>query len=76
MSKNLNDLNDLLFAQLERLSDPELEGDRLEAEINRTESICKISGQIIGSANTVLNAMKLKDNAMDATLKLPPVISG
>ena len=76
MSKNLNDLNDLLFAQLERLSNPELEGDKLDAEVQRTELMCKVSGQIIGSANTVLNALKLKDNAMDATLKLPPVIEG
>lgn len=76
MAKNLSNLNDLLFAQLERLSNPDLEGEKLDAEIQRTESICKISGQIIGSANTVLNAMKLKDNAMDATLKLPPVLEG
>lgn len=74
--KNLSDLNDMLFAQLERLSNPELEGDKLDAEVQRTELMCKVSGQIIGSANTVLSALKFKDQAMDAALKLPPVIEG
>ena len=76
MSKNLNDLKDLLFVQLERISNPELKGDELDAEIKRAETACKISGQIIGSANTQLSALKFMDNAMDANLKLPPVISG
>lgn len=74
MSKNFADLNEILFKQLERVSDPQLKGDMLDAEIKRTEAVCKISGQVIGSANTVLSAMRLKDNAMDATLKLPAFI--
>lgn len=72
--KNLNDLNNLLFKQLERLSDPELEDERLTAEIQRTEAVVKMSSQIIGNANTMLNALKLKNEAMDATLQLPPML--
>ena len=74
VAKNLSDLNEILFRQLERLSDPELTGEALDAEISRTEAITKVSGQFINSANTTLNALKLKNDTMDATLKLPPVL--
>lgn len=76
MTKCLSDLNEILFNQLERLSDPELTGEALEAEIDRTEAITKVAGQFINSANTTLNALKLKNEAMDATLKLPAVLGG
>ena len=76
MAKNLTDLNEILFNQLERLSDPALDGDALEAEIKRTEAVTKVAGQFISSANTTLNALKLQNDAMDATLKLPPVLGG
>ena len=45
-------------------------------EINRTEAITKVAGQFISSANTTLNAIKLQNEAMDATLKLPEVLGG
>ncbi len=76
MAKNLADLNEILFAQLDRLSNPELKGDELTAEINRTEAITKVAGQFINSANTTLNALKLQNEAVDATLKLPSVLRG
>lgn len=76
MSKNLSDLNNILFNQLERLSAPDLEGEKLNEEIQRTEAVVKVSGQIIGNANVVLQALKLKDNAMDAGLKLPELLQG
>lgn len=76
MSKNLSDLNNILFNQLERLSNPDLEGEKLNEEIQRTEAVVKVSGQIIGNANIVLQALKLKDNTMDAGLKLPELLQG
>lgn len=76
MAKNLSDLNNLLFEQLERLSDPNIEGEQLDSEIKRTEAVVKVSGQIIGNANIVLQALKLKDNTMDAGLKLPELLQG
>ncbi len=33
MAKNLSDLNSILFNQLERLSNPDLEGEKLNEEI-------------------------------------------
>lgn len=76
MSKNLSDLNNILFNQLERLSNPDLEGEKLNEEIQRTEAVVKVSGQIIGNANIVLQALKLKDNSMEAGLKLPELLQG
>lgn len=74
--KNLNDLNRLLFDQLERLSVPGLKGDELMDEIQRTEAVTKVSGQIIGNANTLLKALQLKENAMDTNMQLPELIVG
>lgn len=53
------DLNTVLFAQLERLSNPELKGGDLEAEIQKAEAIEKISEQVIKNNNMRLSAAKL-----------------
>ena len=53
------DLNTVLFAQLERLSDPSLKGGEREAEIQKAEAIEKISEQVIKNNNMRLNAAKL-----------------
>ena len=53
------DLNTVLFAQLERLSDPSLKGGELETEIQKAEAIEKISEQVIKNNNMRLNAAKL-----------------
>lgn len=53
------DLNAVLFAQLERLSNPNLKGDDLGAEIQKAEAIEKISEQVIKNNNVRLSAAKL-----------------
>lgn len=59
MKNKLVDLNDHLFAQLERLSDEDLTDDRLEQEIRRTDAIVTISEQIVGNASLALKAASL-----------------
>lgn len=59
MKNKLVDLNNHLFAQLERLSDESLEGDKLEQEIKRAEAIAEVSEQLIKSANVRLNAARI-----------------
>lgn len=49
MKNKLTDLNDHLFAQLERLSDEALDQEGLDKEIQRTNSIVTVSEQIIPS---------------------------
>lgn len=59
MSNTPMDLNAVLFAQLDRLSNPSLKGAELEAEIQKAEAIEKISEQVIKNNNMRLNAAKL-----------------
>lgn len=47
MKNTLGDLNNHLFAQLEKLSDDDLSGDELDTEIRRSEAMAKVSEQII-----------------------------
>ena len=56
MQNTLGDLNNHLFAQLERLGDEELAGDKLQAEITRAKAISDIATQIISNGSLVLKA--------------------
>ena len=59
MNNTPMDLNAVLFAQLDRLSNPNLKGGELEAEIQKADAIEKISEQVIKNNNMRLNAAKL-----------------
>lgn len=60
MTKNkLTDLNNHLFAQLERLGEDNLTTEDIEREMKRTESIVQLSEQIIDNAQVSLAAAKL-----------------
>ncbi len=59
MKNKIVDLNNHLFAQLERLGDEELTPEQLEAECKRAEAIAEISEQLIRSANVSLKAAEL-----------------
>lgn len=60
MAKNkLSDLNNHLFAQIERLSDEELTDEQLEKEVKRSKAMIGVSAQIIKGNKLVIEAMKL-----------------
>lgn len=62
MKTDLNELNNYLFEQLERLNDDEsLTNDGLEREIKRSKAVSMIAQQIINNADLVLNAKKYAD---------------
>jgi len=60
MKNNLSDLNNHLFAQLERLGDETLKPEKLESEIERTKAITDVSKSIVSNAALQLSALKLK----------------
>ncbi len=61
MRNTLGDLNNHLFAQIERLSDEDLQGEALEQEIQRADAVTKISGQIIANGSLLLKARTYYD---------------
>jgi len=56
MKNTLGDLNNHLFAQLERLGEEELKGEALQEEISRAKSISDIATQVIANGSLVLKA--------------------
>lgn len=59
MKNKLTDLNNHLFAQLERLSDEDLSAEDLEREISRTDAIVDVFDTIVRNAGLQLKAAKL-----------------
>jgi hypothetical protein len=71
MKNKLSDLNNHLFAQLERLSDESLQGEDLKEEISRSNAVTSVAAQIIGNANVVLKAEQLRaDNRISGDNKV------
>ena len=61
MTKNkLTDLNDHLFAQMERLSEEGQSTEQIEQEVKRSEAIVAISDQIIKNAALHVQVAKLR----------------
>ena len=55
----LSDLNDHLFAQLERLGDENLSAEDIEQEAKRATAIVSVADQIVGTADLQLRAARL-----------------
>jgi hypothetical protein len=60
MKNQLIDLNNHLFAQMERLSDEDLTPDELKNEVNRSKAMSGIARDIISNADLALRAAKYK----------------
>lgn len=54
----LIDLNNHLFAELERLGDEDLTQEELEKEIARADAITKVGNVLVNNAKTALEATK------------------
>jgi hypothetical protein len=59
VKNRLTDLNDILFAQLERLTDESLSGDQLALEISRSTSVVQVADRIVDTASLQLQGAKL-----------------
>lgn len=77
MTKNkLTDLNNHLFAQMERLADEDLSRDDIEKEVARATSMVSIADKITGNADLQLKAAKLFAEHGSAVLPHLPQIGG
>ena len=72
----LGDLNNFLFAQLERLDNEEWEGDELLKEIARSKAISDIAKNVIENANVVLQAKKYTNELISADDSMPRMLEG
>lgn len=60
MAKNsMDDLRDHLFAQLERLGDESLKGDRLQEEIRRAEAVAGVAREMTSTAKAEVQYLEL-----------------
>ena len=59
MKNKLIDLNNHLFAQLERLGEEDLTPEEVETELKRTDAIVDVSEQIIDNAKLALRGAEL-----------------
>lgn len=67
MKNKLSDLNNHLFAQLERLGDEDIKGDELKDEIERGKSMASVAKEIVSNAKLALDvAVKYDDMSQNA----------
>ena len=76
MKNTLGDLNNHLFAQLERLNDEDLKGDDLREEIDRAKAVTQVASKIIENGSLVLEAKKIADEKINVDIVLPKMLEG
>ena len=76
MKNTLGDLNNHLFAQLERLNDEDLKGEDLREEIERAKAVTNVASTIIDNGSLVFQAQKYKSDNYDSETKLPKLLEG
>lgn len=76
MKNTLGDLNNHLFAEIERLGDEDLVGEELKNEVLRAKAITSVASKIIANGHLVLKAQKFADDRYDAEAKVPKMLQG
>ncbi|WP_299009976.1 hypothetical protein [uncultured Caulobacter sp.] len=76
MKNKIIDMNNHLFAQLERLSDEDLTSEQIEREIKRTEAIVDVAKQIVSAADLTLKAASLVAEYGEIVRPSLPMIGG
>lgn len=68
MKNKIDNLTDHLFAQLERLNDEDLSGEKLTAEIQRSKAVAEVAKQVVAAGSVQVSAMTVMVKAKDAGL--------
>lgn len=76
MRNTLGDLNNHLFAQLERLSDEDLKGEQLSEEIERARAVTSIANQIVSNGSLVLQAQRFHTEYKSKDIQKPKMLEG
>lgn len=71
MKNTLNDLNNYLFEQIERISDDSLTDDELNKEIKRIDAVQRVAKTIVDNASLVLQAKKHADEWGSSEVSAP-----
>ena len=77
MARNsLLDLNDHLFAMIEKLGDDDIVGAELEQEIDRAIAMSNLAKDVVSNARLVLDVARFNDDRCDANAELPKMLGG
>lgn len=76
MKNKLPDLNDHLFAQMERLSDEDLSEEQIEAEVKRATAVVAVADQITAGFKLQLEGAKLVALHGDRMRTMLPQLAG
>lgn len=74
MKNTLNDLNNYLFAQIERLDEEDISEEKLHTEILRAKAIVVVATAIINNADVAIQAIKMKESGITENMKLPKML--
>jgi hypothetical protein len=77
MKNQLIDLNNHLFAQLERLGEEGIKHSDLKIEIDRSKAMSSLSSQVVNNARLALDAKKFQADWVGTNnAELPAMIEG
>lgn len=70
----LSDLNNHLFATLERLGDESLDAEQMKMEIERAKAIKDVAGAVVSNSRIMLNAMEFRSQYGDEDGSIPKML--
>lgn len=74
MKNKITDLNDHLFAAMERLSDETLTAEELDREVKRSQAIVAVADKITANHDTAIKATRMIAEYGDIARPLLPMI--